>query len=76
MAAASWEREDSWTKKVQEVLTIVQTALKETRESANSDESFMSMVVEEAPRLETRVQRLHDEYQDLEQRVGSLLSQL
>ncbi|TWU27635.1 hypothetical protein [Bythopirellula polymerisocia] len=72
LAAASWHREDLWHQHVHDTLVVLQTSLSDTCNSANSEESLMSEVVTESPRLESKVRRIRAEYADLENHVESL----
>lgn len=76
LSAASWHRERDWHRRVQDSLLVLQTALKDTRNSADEEGSLLSDVVSEAPRLDTRVRRIRDEYEELERHVESLRFQL
>lgn len=76
LSAASWHRERDWYRRVQDSLIVLQTALRDTRDAANEEGSLLSDVVTEAPRLESRVRRIRDEYEDLERHVESLRFQL
>lgn len=76
LSAASWHRERDWYRRVQDSLLVLQAALRDTRDSADEEGSLLSDVVAEAPRLDSRVSRIRDEYEDLERQVESLRFQL
>jgi len=76
LAAASWHRTVRWNERVNTSLRELQTALQETRASANAAGSLFADVVEEEPRLENRVNRIRAEYDDIERQVESLCQQM
>ena len=76
LATASWKRDQAWKEAVHDALLAVQRVLRATRQSANAEDSLLSQVAKEAPRLEPRTRRVRDEYAELERVIGSLCDQL
>jgi prefoldin subunit 5 len=54
----------------------MQRVLRATRHAADAEDSLLSQIAEEAPRLEPRARRLRAEYSELERVVESLCAQL
>jgi ATP phosphoribosyltransferase regulatory subunit HisZ len=69
LATASFDREDVWTQRLIDSLGTLQTALRETRASADSEGSMLGGLVHEFPRLHGRADRLRKDYDDLQKQV-------
>lgn len=76
LAAASWQRGQAWTRTVHNALQVMRDVLRATRQSADAEDSLLSQIALEEPRLEARARRLRGEYSELERVVESLCTQL
>ena len=72
LATASFDREDVWTQRLIDALGTLQTALRETRASADSEGSMLGGLVHEFPRLQGRAGRLRKDYDVLQKQVEKI----
>jgi ATP phosphoribosyltransferase regulatory subunit HisZ len=72
LATASFDREDVWTQRLIDSLGTLQTALRETRASADSEGSMLGGLVHEFPRLQGRADRLRKDYDVLQKQVEKI----
>jgi hypothetical protein len=72
LATASFDREGVWAQRLIDTLGSLQTALRETRESAHSEGSMLGVLVREFPRLQGRADRLRKDYDALQKQVEKM----
>jgi hypothetical protein len=72
LATASFDREDVWTQRLLDSICTLQTALRETRASADSECSMLGGLVQEFPRLQSRADRLRKDYDVLQKQVEKI----
>src|SRR5689334_11707213 len=72
LATASFDRENVWTQRLIDSLGTLQTALRETRVSADSEGSMLGGLVHEFPRLQGRAARLRKDYDVLQKQVEKI----
>jgi ATP phosphoribosyltransferase regulatory subunit HisZ len=72
LATASFDREGFWAQRLIDSLGSLQTALRETRESAQSEGSMLGQLVREFPRLQGRADRLRKDYDALQKQVEKI----
>ena len=72
LATASFDREGVWAQRLIDSLGSLQTALRETRESAQSEGSMLGVLVRECPRLQGRADRLRKDYDALQKQVEKI----
>jgi hypothetical protein len=73
LAAASTTRERPWTQYVHKSLVELQRALRETRQTADAEESLLHDLAQEYPRLFGRTELLRTEYDKLQWLVEELV---
>jgi hypothetical protein len=75
LASAAPKRERSWLLSVLEAMRLLESAMH--RQCANSDspDSLLAEIVNDAPHLHSRVERLKREYRDLLRQISELLEQ-
>lgn len=72
LAAASFDREGVWAQRLIDSLGSLQTALRETGESADSEDSMLGVLVSDFPRLQGRADRLRKDYDALQKQVEKI----
>lgn len=72
LATASFDREGVWAQRLIDTLGSLQTALRETRESAQSEGGMLGQLVREFPRLQGRAHRLRKDYDALQKQVEKM----
>ena len=72
LSRASFSRESNWGTRISELLEATQTALRETRKTADSKGSLMGELASQFPHLLARVNRLRSEYVALQQNMEKL----
>jgi chromosome segregation ATPase len=75
LAAASFNRAEDWNHVVQEELGVLQQALGENRVAINSSEGLFTEIIADHPRMLSRIEKLKQEYGDLERQIATLRDQ-
>jgi hypothetical protein len=73
LAAASTTRERQWLDRVRQTLVELQTALRETRLTADTAGGLLAELVQEYPRLHGRAERLRADYDTLQRHIEELV---
>jgi chromosome segregation ATPase len=76
LAQPSYERRKVWRENVSRVLEQLQVVLRETRETADQEDSLLTVLAAEFPRLQPRCESLRGEYDAIQERIKELREQI